>query len=160
MTQPTLATPAALPAMPPVAADAVTVIGPSDRVTLPAPPGAGFLRQACIDDGHVWAGFASTEPGTASPWHHHGAYTTYILPLRGEGVVEFGPGENDRVLLRADGTVYVIPPGLVHRELNPCATKNQAFIVRVGHGPAVVAAEPTDAARRARQLDRGALEPR
>lgn len=149
MTQPssvpaTPSTPQA-PKPPAVASDAVTVIPPGDRAALPAPPGAGFIRQACIDDGHVWAGFVSTEPGTASPWHHHGDYTTYILPLLGGGVIELGAGGSEQVELCADGTVYVIPPGLVHREINTGTTKNQAFIVRVGHGPAVVPAEgPTD----------------
>jgi uncharacterized RmlC-like cupin family protein len=131
----------ALPQLPAVAADAVTVIAPSERATLPGPPGAGFVREACVDTGHVWTGFASTEPGTESPWHHHGEYTTYVLPLQGEGVIEFGP-DGQSVPMRADGTVYVIPAGLVHREINTGSTRNQAFIVRVGRGPAVVPADP------------------
>ncbi len=126
------------PALPAIATDAVTVIKPSERVALPSPPGAGFHREACFDDGHVWTGFVSTDPGSASPWHHHGEHTTYALLLQGECVVEFG---SERLHLRADGSMAVLPPGLVHREINTGATKNQFFIMRVGHGPAVFPAE-------------------
>lgn len=115
--------------MPPVATNAVTAIPPADRVPLPC--SIGFLREGCVDDERVFICFASTEPGSASPWHDHGESTTYVLMIKGEGVVEFGPGEDQRVRLRADGTVYVVPPGLRHREVNTGTTENQAFVVRV-----------------------------
>jgi hypothetical protein len=53
-------------------------------------------------------------------------------------LIEFGPGGRERVELRPDGTVYVVPPGLVHREVNTGATRNLAFVVRVGTGPSAV----------------------
>ena len=73
--------------------------------------------------------FASTEPGSASPWHNHGESTTYALLLQGEGAVEFAG--NERIELRADGTVYVIPPHLEHREINTGSTRNQILVMRV-----------------------------
>ncbi len=131
------------PEMPAIATDAVTVIKPGERAALPSPPGVGFYREACVADGLVWAGFVSTDPGSASPWHHHGDHTTYALLLQGEAIVEFG---NERLHLRADGSMAVLPPSVVHREINPGATKNQFFIMRVGHGPAVIPADPPDGA--------------
>lgn len=87
--------------------------------------------------------YARLGPGSASPWHHHGEHTTYVLLLQGECVVEFG---EERLHLRADGSMGVVPPGLVHREINTGATKNQFLVMRVGHGPAVFPAEPPAAA--------------
>ena len=116
----------------------IRTITPDERETLAGPPGAPFLRHQLYGDGGVWVGEVTTEPGGSSPWHHHGAHTTWAYMLEGEAVLEFGPGGAQRVTVRADGTLAVIPPGVVHRELNPGTERNRILIVRVGEGPPLV----------------------
>jgi len=134
------------PESPPVAADRVSAIRPADRVALPTRPGQeGFFRETCIDAGTVWAGFAASDPGSANPWHHHGAHTVYVLALSGEGALEYtGPQGVESEPLRVDGTLYVIPPGLVHREVNTGTTRHQVFMFRVGQGPGTFPAQAPD----------------
>ncbi len=118
-------------APPPIARDAITVITPSQRVVTPCSSVVGLLREACIDQDDVWMGMVSAEPGTASVWHDHGERTTYVLPIAGEGCyIEYGDGE--RVYLKADGSLYVTPAHLRHREVNPGSTRMQAFLIRLG----------------------------
>jgi mannose-6-phosphate isomerase-like protein (cupin superfamily) len=120
---PAYETPIPLPA---IARGAVTEIGPADRAQRPCR--FGFVREVCVDDPQTFVCFAMTEPGSATPWHDHGDSTTYALLLQGEAAVEFG--DNERLDLRADGTVYVIPPHLSHREINTGSTKNQIMVLR------------------------------
>lgn len=121
-----------------MSAKTISSISPEDRVTLPGPPGAPFVRQQCFDDGHTWVGVVTTEPGAASPWHHHGEYDTFVFVLEGEAIVEYGEGGKEVAHLRADGTMHIVPKGLAHREVNTGSTPNKAIIMRVGTGPAVV----------------------
>jgi uncharacterized RmlC-like cupin family protein len=125
----------------PIDPKTITTIGPDQRTTLPGPPGAGFVRQEVLSDGPVWVGVVTTEPGTASPWHHHGEHQTYVYVLEGEATVEFGEDGEQRRTARADGAVHVLPGGLVHREINEGATPNKMLVIRVGTGPAVFAVE-------------------
>ena len=113
--------------LPTIAGDAVTAIRPSERDARPC--NFGFLREVCVDDESSFVCFASTDPGSASPWHDHGESTTYALLLEGEAAVEFEGGE--RMELHADGTPYVIPPNLSHREINTGTTKNTFLVMRV-----------------------------
>jgi mannose-6-phosphate isomerase-like protein (cupin superfamily) len=113
--------------LPSIATDAITAIAPTDRETRPCK--FGFLREVCVDDGTSFVCFATTEAGSASPWHDHGESTTYALLLKGEAAIEFAGGK--RMELRADGTVYVVPPHLQHREINTGTTKNQLLVMRV-----------------------------
>lgn len=115
------------PSLPTVAADAITAIAPADRVRRPCR--FGFVRDVCVDDDKSFMCFATTQPGSASPWHDHGESTTYALLLRGEATIEFADGKS--VELRADGTVYVVPPHLSHREINTGTTENQILVMRV-----------------------------
>ncbi len=117
---------------PPVQSNAVTVIAPDQRVVTPCSSVVGLLREACVDQDEVWMGMVSAEPGTASAWHDHGDRTTYLLPLAGGGYLEYGPDPAQRIELRTDGTVYVTPPHLRHREVNPGTVPLRAFLVRLG----------------------------
>jgi mannose-6-phosphate isomerase-like protein (cupin superfamily) len=118
----------------------VLLIGPQDRTVLPGPANAPFRRELCYDDGHAWVGIVTTEPGSASPWHHHGDYDTFAYLLEGEAVVEFGD-DGQSLHLSPDESVGIVPKGLPHRELNPGTVPNKFLIVRVGHGPAVIPVE-------------------
>lgn len=116
----------------------IRIIGPDQRTRLPGPPGAPFMRDEMFADGRVWVGVVTTEPGGASPWHHHGAHETYAYMLEGEATVEFGPGGAQRLTARADGSLFVVPGGFPHREVNTGSVPNRILIMRVGEGPPVV----------------------
>lgn len=135
---------------PAIAADAVTAIAPSDRLAKPCASVVGLLREACIEEDDLWIGMVSSEPHTASVWHDHGDRTTYVLPLAGAAVVEFGPNGEERLELRCDGTLYVVPPHLKHREVNPSDTPFRAFLIRVAPKAATPRAVPAASARDAR----------
>ncbi|HXI02150.1 MAG TPA: cupin domain-containing protein [Candidatus Saccharimonadales bacterium] len=119
-------------------ARSIRTVRPGDRKTLAGPAGSPFVRQEMFGDGHVWVGMVTTEPGGASPWHHHGEHETYVYILEGEATVEYGPGGTGRLLATADGSLHIVPPGLPHREINTGSTPNRMLVVRVGEGPAVV----------------------
>jgi len=80
----------------------------------------------------------TTEPGCASPWHHHGSHETYVYVLEGEATVEFGRGGAGQIRATADGSLHVVPANLAHREINTGSIPNRMLIVRVGEGPAVI----------------------
>jgi len=122
----------------PKPAQSLRTVRPEERTTLPGPPGAPFVRQEMFGDDHVWVGMVTTEPGGASPWHHHGEHTTYVYILEGEATVEFGPGGSDRIQATADGSLHILPPGFAHREINTGSTRNRMLVMRVGQGPPVV----------------------
>ena len=122
----------------------ITTIRPDQRTPLPGPADSPFVREEYFSDGHVWIGHVTTEPGSATPWHHHGAHETYAYLLSGEARVEFGEDGSQSRHVTADGSIHVIPAGLVHREINVGSEKNHFLIIRVGEGPAVVPVEMTE----------------
>jgi uncharacterized RmlC-like cupin family protein len=122
----------------PKTAHSIRTVKPDERQTLPGPDGSPFVRQEMFGNGHVWVGMVTTEPGGASPWHHHGKHETYVYLLDGEATVEFGRGGMGRLEATADGSLHIIPPGVAHREINTGSTPNRMIVVRVGEGPAVV----------------------
>lgn len=116
----------------------ITTVKPEERKTLPGPPNSPFVRQEMFGDGHVWVGMVTTEPGGASPWHHHGGHDSYVYLLEGEATVEYGTGGSHRLHATADGSLHIVPAGVPHREINTGATPNRMLVVRVGEGPPVV----------------------
>jgi uncharacterized RmlC-like cupin family protein len=89
------------------------------------------MRETCVDEGDLWIGMVSAEPHTESHWHDHGERVTYVLPLAGAAVVEFGDNGSERMELRTDGTLYVVPPHVTHREVNPADTPFRAVLIRL-----------------------------
>ena len=123
----------------------VATIGAAQRTRLPSPPGSPFVREEVVSQPGLWIGIVTTEPGGASPWHHHGAHTTYAYVLEGSAVLEMADepgGEVRRVHASADGSFHIVPPGLVHREINDGEAMNRFLIVRLGEGPPVVPVDP------------------
>lgn len=119
-------------------AKSISIIRPDERTRLPGPAGAPFVREQMFANEQTWVGIVTTEPGAASPWHHHGAHETYAYVLEGEASIEFGPDGSQRMTARADGSLIVVPGGLAHREVNTGSTPNRILIMRVGEGPAVI----------------------
>lgn len=79
-----------------------------------------------------------TEPGAVSGWHHHGEYDVYGYMASGTFRFEFGPGGSDRTTVD-EGGFFHVPPGTVHRDVNPSQTEGQEVILFLrGHGDMVV----------------------
>lgn len=74
---------------------------------------------------------------TTSGWHHHGERHVYGYLVEGTAVLEYGPGGTERLELTAPGFVH-IPPGTVHRDVNPAEEEQVVLINFVGSGPLVV----------------------
>ena len=113
---------------------------PDQRTVLDGPPDSPFRREQYVGDDNVWIGEVMTEPGGATPWHHHGEHTTYAYLLEGEATVEFGAAGGERTVLQAGGGLGVVPPHLIHREINTGSAPNRILIMRVGEGPPVIPA--------------------
>jgi uncharacterized RmlC-like cupin family protein len=102
-----------------------------------------MARQEAIATDGLWAGFVRTEAGTASAWHHHGAYESSIYMIEGTLRFEYGPGGTESVEAGPGDFIYV-PKYCVHREVSHDDTR--AIVVRGGHGAPVFNAdgpEPT-----------------
>lgn len=98
---------------------------------------SGMKRKLVKSTDTYWAGVVETEPNTASGWHHHDGYDTLIFVTRGRMRIESGPGGR-HVVEAVSGEVINVPPGVVHREVNPIAQPGRAIVIRVGSGDPVV----------------------
>ena len=96
-----------------------------------------MVRERAIDVDGLWAGWARTEPGMTSGWHHHGDYVTSIYVVSGRLRMESGPGGTD-VVDAEPGDFLHVPAGAIHRESNPSETESHIVVVRAGHGPPTV----------------------
>jgi uncharacterized RmlC-like cupin family protein len=117
------------------ATDPVVRVAPEDRAE--ADPTPGMVRERAIDVDGLWAGWARTEPGMTSGWHHHGDYVTSIYVVSGRLRMESGPGGTD-VVDAEPGDFLHVPAGAIHRESNPSETESHIVVVRAGHGPPTV----------------------
>ena len=72
--------------------------------------------------------------GTTGGWHHHGKNTMYGYLVSGKLTIEYG---QDRAPL-APGDFCLIPPELVHRDVNPNQEEAHILIFTFGEGPATI----------------------
>ena len=91
-------------------------------------------REAFAHEG-AWAGTVTMEPGTASGWHHHGGHASYLFVKSGRARFETPDGG---VHDCEPGHFIFIPPGEVHREVNPGGEPSEVVLFRVGTGEVVV----------------------
>jgi uncharacterized RmlC-like cupin family protein len=97
-----------------------------------------MARSQAFTSEDAWAGKVVIAAGTASGWHHHGEHRSYIYLLRGVARFE----NTDGVQLQASpGDFVFVPPGEVHREINPGDEESEAVLFRIGSGPVVVNVE-------------------
>lgn len=75
--------------------------------------------------------------GTATSWHHHGERHVFGYLMEGRAAVEYGPGGRERLEVSAPGFFHV-PPGVIHRDLNPDDDEQVSVVNFVGSGPVVV----------------------
>jgi len=85
----------------------------------------------------AWTGRITNEAGEVSGWHHHAANETYVYVIEGAITIEFGPGGTDRIEACA-GDFFLVPPGVIHREMTAADVDLDAFIVRIGSEPEYV----------------------
>lgn len=78
-------------------------------------------------------------PGLMGGWHHHGTRTMYGYVASGKFAMDFNPEQKERVVL-SKGDFFLIPPGLVHRDVNPSSEEAVVMIFNIGSGPATVEA--------------------
>jgi uncharacterized RmlC-like cupin family protein len=119
-------------------ADPVVLV--TDQERRPAAPTPGMQREEAVATETTWAGFARTDAGMVSGWHHHGEYESVIYVLSGRLRMESGPG--GRSLVEAGpGDFLFVPRGSIHREGNPTEIEGTAVVVRSGRGDPVVNVE-------------------
>ena len=116
-------------------AEPVRYVPPGDRVAGHATP--GMVREQAVSTDGMWAGFVRTAAGETSAWHHHGEYESSIYVVSGRLRMESGRGGSEVIEAGAGDFCYV-PPGAIHRELNPGDEESHLIVVRAGSGPAVV----------------------
>jgi uncharacterized RmlC-like cupin family protein len=113
----------------------VTVVRPEDRQPTPATP--GMVREAAYPAEDRWAGFARTEPGMISGWHHHDGWDTYVYVTTGRLKLEFG-ADGSEVAEAGPGDFMHVPAHAVHREGNPSNRAADLVVFRVGRREIVV----------------------
>jgi uncharacterized RmlC-like cupin family protein len=102
-----------------------------------SPAADGFSRRQVFETASVRVGETRVGPGAASRWHHHGKRTLYGYVVADQLVLEFGPHGATRVRTSA-GDFFTIPPGLIHRDVNPAPVEVIIVNVIIGEGPATV----------------------
>lgn len=116
-------------------------VSPEERV--PGQPTSGMVREQAVETDGMWAGYVTTEAGTASGWHHHDGFESSIYVLSGALLMEFGPGGGESVLAGPGDFIYV-GKRFVHRESNPTDELARFVVVRAGAGEVVVNVEGPD----------------
>lgn len=101
----------------------------------------GILREKAFDSGSMLVSKSTVSGGTVSDWHHHGGRTLYGFVVSGRLRLECVKNGTDAVEVR-EGDFFHIPPGLVHRDVNPDRSVSAVIVnVLAGEGPAVVNVE-------------------
>jgi uncharacterized RmlC-like cupin family protein len=109
-------------------------VTPGERVE--GQPTQGILREQAVQTDGMWSGFARTEPGMVSGWHHHGEYESSIYVLTGSLHMEFGP-DGQEAFDAGPGDFVFVGKGVVHRESNPSTEQGTMVVVRAGQGEPV-----------------------
>jgi len=101
----------------------------------------GIFRERAFEAEGLLFSRSTVAGGVVSDWHHHGERHLYGFLISGHLRLEFGSKGEKAVELRP-GDFFHIPPGLIHRDVNP--NKQRALLVAnllLGRGPAVVNAK-------------------
>jgi uncharacterized RmlC-like cupin family protein len=110
-------------------------IRPDERVE--GQPTPGLRREQAVQTDGMWGGFATTEPGMVSGWHHHAGYESTIYVISGALRMEFGP-DGTQSFEAGPGDFVFVGKEVVHRESNPSGEVSQIVVVRAGEGEPVV----------------------
>lgn len=114
----------------------ITALRHNDLSEAPATP--GIRRFLAFEGDGFLIVHSHAEPGAISAWHHHGDHEVYGFIISGSERFEFGAAGREAVLV-GPGDFFHIPPHIVHRDVNPSATDEQAALLFFrGSGPVVV----------------------
>ncbi|MBS1805046.1 MAG: cupin domain-containing protein [Acidobacteria bacterium] len=126
----------------------VSVIRP-DQVSAGTSQTSGSQRQAAISkqtgvSSSMWGGTFLVKPGAQTGIHHHGSQETIVYVLEGESIVQWGDKGEHSVTVRTGDFLHV-PPGLIHREINPSKQIPFRWIVVRSSSEPIVVNLPDDA---------------
>lgn len=76
----------------------------------------------------------------ASAWHHHGDNHVLGYVVAGEGYMEWGTGPGERKRVHA-GECFHLPPGVVHRDVNPSGADQHYLLWLTGSEPRTIPVE-------------------
>jgi mannose-6-phosphate isomerase-like protein (cupin superfamily) len=93
------------------------------------------------DDVRMVRGHSSGE--IVSEWHHHRDNHVFGFVLAGDGYVEWGTGEGERLFVAA-GECFHIPAGFVHRDRSDSAGDQEFVLWLTGSEPRTLPAEETN----------------
>lgn len=98
----------------------------------------GILREQAFESSNVLVSRTRLDPAAVSGWHHHGTRELYGFLVSGRLRLEYGGTGSESVTLSPGDFVH-IPPGLVHRDVNPDRARGLIVVnILVGSGVPVV----------------------
>ncbi len=102
----------------------------------------GIVRRRAFESENAIVSQSRVATGVVSGWHHHGTRHLYGFIATGQLRLEYVMKRMETVDLN-HGDFFHIPPGLVHRDLNPDKTHDLVVVnILIGQGPSVVNVEP------------------
>jgi len=102
---------------------------------------AGVARERAFESPGATVSRSTVSAGVVSAWHHHAARDLFGYVVSGRLRLEFGKDGKESVEVAAGDFIH-IPPGLVHRDVNPDSREKVVIVnVSVGEGPSVVNVE-------------------
>ena len=101
----------------------------------------GIFREKAFQSSNVLVSRTRLERGAVSGWHHHGTHELYGFLVSGQLRLEYGPKGADAAVV-GPGDFFHVPPGLVHRDVNPDRAHDLVIVnILVGSGVPVVNVE-------------------
>ena len=98
----------------------------------------GIRRDKAFETDTVLVSQTRLDRGAISGWHHHGTHDLYGFLLSGRLRLEYGTTGSEAVTV-SPGDFIHIPPGLVHRDVNPDRARGLIVVnILVGSGVRVV----------------------
>jgi len=98
----------------------------------------GITRKRAFESESTIVSQSQVGPGAVSGWHHHGTRHLYGFVISGLLQLEYSL-EGKEIAGVNLGDFFHIPPGLVHRDLNPNKDREVVVVnILVGSGPAVI----------------------
>lgn len=101
-------------------------------------------RETPFDDTAVRLVRGHSEGTVVSEWHHHGDNHVFGFVLDGDGYVEWGPGEGERVFVDTEECFH-IRAGFVHRDRSDSPGRQEYVLWLTGSEPrTVTVGEPVE----------------
>ena len=101
----------------------------------------GIFREKAFESSNVLVSRTRLDRGAVSGWHHHGTRELYGFLVSGQLRLDYGPKGAEAAIV-GPGDFFHIPPGLVHRDVNPNREYGLIVVnILVGSGIRVVNVE-------------------